>query len=149
MLRPSANGVTKVPLINSIASQDLAMRMFYIPYLTAKGILVLFAPKRALIIDAEENFGVINVAKLPSDQLHYIGTNDYGTDYKYDEYTDMKNTRAMTAIIPNSIGDELELLLSTDGIYSDKSSNFNSKSASHGGTSIPSEDLCIVSSKSI
>lgn len=85
VLWASETGVTKIYPSNTLAAPDLAMSLLSAPALTAKGILILFAPERARVVDAKDKFKVISMEKRCSDEMYYICTNGYVMGYEEDE----------------------------------------------------------------
>lgn len=144
----SQNGVTKVILSNELAAPDPAVSLLFVPALTAKGILFLLSPNRALMIDAEENFKVISVAKRPPVQLYYIDTNADVTDYEEDEYSDIYTGKTMRDLIQNSINNKNSPLNSTADCERSISSEYDSEPESSAESSLLEEESSTASNTS-
>jgi len=125
-----ANGDSAtVTLSNTLAAPNLSMNLLSVPALTAKGISVLFTPKRAILMDMEDELSVIGIANREMDNLYYIGTDESCESPNHLMLRETKNLRAMMAVALNT-----EQALSTTAHYAPYSDHrgFSSPSANPG-----------------
>lgn len=72
----SQDGVTDMRLSGTLAAPNLAMSFLSIPGLTERELCVLFLPQKVVIMDIEDNLGIVGTAFKDTSGLFYIPKGD-------------------------------------------------------------------------